>query len=83
MGGSNDGRKEEKKEKDRKHAVPAFAYAETIRGHQRMSLDAETCVCCEKYYEATGQERLKAISRHRSPFKRPPSPPGFWDIGPF
>ncbi len=60
-----------------------FAYAETVRGHERLSLDAEACVCCKKYYETTGQDRLKSTSRHRSTFMRPSSPDDFWDIGPF
>ena len=83
MDNVNDGKEDREKSRLQKQSHPSFAYAETVRGHQRNALDAESCACCERYYEATGQQRLKTISRHRSPFKRPPSPPGFWDIGSF
>lgn len=79
-------RKESKKaaeNRSRRSSAPSFVYIETVRGKDREKLHAESCVCCEKYYEETGRERMEKVSRHRCTFSRPPSPPGFWDIGPF
>lgn len=70
-------------DRDKISSEPSFMYIETVRGKEREKLRAEICVCCEKYYEEIGRDRMGKVSRHRSTFSRPPSPPGFWDIGSF
>ncbi|ORZ02864.1 hypothetical protein BCR43DRAFT_482296 [Syncephalastrum racemosum] len=58
----------------------------------RAKLPGSTCACCDTYYKQqvtgpdgeggviTAEGRVQMTSRHRERFKRPLTPPGFWDM---
>lgn len=45
---------------------------------QRRCMEAETCQKCTKWFETFGGQQQ--TSRHRIAKRRPPTPPGFWDL---
>ncbi|KAG2219104.1 hypothetical protein INT45_005835 [Circinella minor] len=68
-------------------------FVEAVRKkEERKKLTGTTCKCCADYYYAAGnlpgpdgtiitpEERIQQCSRHRSRFKRPKTPPGFWNL---
>ncbi|KAI8373196.1 uncharacterized protein BYT42DRAFT_61215 [Radiomyces spectabilis] len=72
-----------------------YPYVDVVRNRQERSrLHGSTCSCCAKFYEAVGTlpghdasrseytaaDRIQLFSRHRDRFKRPRTPPGFWQL---
>ena len=52
---------------------------EKVLGQDRKALPAHDCPECERFYKNTGIP-LNQCGRHRSKFKLPESPEGFWDV---
>ncbi|KAM3582916.1 hypothetical protein VKS41_004673 [Umbelopsis sp. WA50703] len=74
---------------------PDFAYVDVVRNkYDRSKLHGRTCPCCSDFYRAVGTlpdientgrlqnaaERINRNSRHREVYKRPRTPPGFWNV---
>ncbi|KAI8575132.1 hypothetical protein K450DRAFT_263210 [Umbelopsis ramanniana AG] len=72
-----------------------FAYVDVVRNkYERTKMHGTACACCSEYYRAVGtlpdveepnklrhaSERIKQNSRHREVYKRPLTPPGYWDV---
>ncbi|KAG0172558.1 hypothetical protein DFQ28_010328 [Apophysomyces sp. BC1034] len=69
-------------------------FVEVVRNkHERSKLKGSACACCAPFYEATGTlpgpdgkesctagDRMQLNSRHRERYKRPTTPPGFWQL---
>ncbi|KAF7730380.1 SURP and G-patch domain-containing protein 2 [Apophysomyces ossiformis] len=69
-------------------------FVDVVRNkHERSKLTGSTCTCCAPFYQATGtlhgpegnksftaEDRMQLHSRHRERYKRPTTPPGFWQL---
>jgi hypothetical protein len=69
---------------------PKTAWVRTVRKKkERAALPVvDECPECASFVEVMSKETgidksklLKECSRHRSEYKRPSTPPGYWDVG--
>ncbi|KAG0442665.1 hypothetical protein DMUE_0102 [Dictyocoela muelleri] len=67
------------KTKEKKNDGCTFKY-KNDRNDLIANYEVHDCKCCKDYFGIENEERIKSIGRHKSNFKRPDTPPAYWDV---
>lgn len=65
--------------KPEKQSLTTFKY-KNDRYDLNVNYEVQDCKCCKDYFGIENEERIKSIGRHKSNFKRPNTPPKYWDV---